>query len=238
MQPIIITDSIAIAAGSTNDNVIASNTSLRRYLRAPFLARGELTAVISATGLRVALDYGSKNVVDNSDLRVATFFDYEFDTIAKQWFPSQGDQLVLRAFNPTGAPITLHYRIMLFPISEEELAPDRRIVQRLVSIPAAAVDFVVYDGSRYERPPIDCILDILAGASATGLTQQFYVEQDSIAPPQAVRPSNRIPQVPQDIAVEDVEVPQDKLIQVLASNPTGGALTYFGRLELEELART
>ena len=239
MQPIIIRDSISIAAGATNENVIASNPSLRRFLRSPFLASGRLTAVISATGLRIALDYGSKNVVDNSDLRVATFADEDFDTIARQWFPNEGDQLVLRAFNPTGGAISLIYRLVLTPLSDiSQLMPDRRVVQRIVSVAAAAVDTVIYDGSRYERPPVDCILDVLETSSAAGLSAQVYVEQDNIAPPGAVKNANRVPQVPQDISVEDVEVPQDKLIQVLVSNSTGGALSYFGRLELEELQRT
>jgi len=238
-QPIIIRDSVSVAAGATNENVIASNSSLRRFLRAPFLCRGELTAVISATGLRIAMDYGSKNVVDNSDLRVATFADTGFDTISNQFFPNEGDQLVLRAFNPTGGAISLIYKLVLYPLMDlSELQPDRRIVQRLLSIAANAVDTVVYDGSRYERPPIDCILDVLETASAAGLTAQVYVDQENIAPPGAVKIANRIPQVPQDISVENVEVAQDKLIQVLVSNSTGGALTYFGRIELEELART
>jgi len=238
MQPIVISGSPSIPANTIVDNVIAQDPSLRRYLRSPFLASGSLTAVISATGVRVSMDYGSKNVVDNSDLRVATFFDMEFDTIARQWFPNEGDQLVLRAANTTGAPVTLQYRIVLTPIDISQLAPDRRVVQRIATILAGAVDTVVYDGSRYERPPVDCILDVLATASAAGLTQQVYVEMDSIAPAQTVRPANRVPQVPQDIMIEDVEVPQDKLIQVLVSNPTGGNLTYFGRLELPELIRT
>jgi len=185
------------------------------------------------------LDYGSKNVVDNSDLRVATFADEEFDTVARQFFPSNGDQLVLRAFNPTGGAISLIYKLVLTPLMDlSELMPDRRVVQRIVSVAANAVDTVIYDGSRYERPPIDCILDVLETSSAAGLTSQVYVEQDNIAPPSAVKNANRVPQTPQDISVEDVEVPQDKLIQVLVSNSTGGALSYFGRLELEELART
>jgi hypothetical protein len=241
MQPIIIEDRITIAAGSVNDNVIVSNSSLRRYLRAPFLAVGDFLALRTADGLRVSLDYGSKNVVDNSDLRTAATpaIEVPFDRINDQWYPNQGDQLVLRAANPTGAPIDLIYRITLTPLDDlSELRPDKRVTQRQETILAGAIDVQLLDGSRYEQPPVDSLLDVFMTGSAAGLTRKLDVEQDSIAPPSAIPPSNRIPRDPLDQSISDVEVPQDKLILLAVSNPTGGNLVAFWRSELTELARS
>jgi len=241
MQPIIIEDSIAIAANSINDNVIASNASLRRYLRSPFLAQGLILAVRSADGLRVSLDYGSKNVVDNSDIRTASPLAIEnpFDCINDQWFPSEGDQLVLRASNTTGAPIQLVYRIALTPLNDmAELGPDVRVMQRQQSIAANAVDTQVLDGTRYERPPMDGVLSVYMTSAATGLNRKIDIEQESIAPPSFIQPQNRIPRKPLDLSIGNVEVPQDKLISLAVSNTTAGAIIVFWRTELQELVRT
>lgn len=245
MQPIIIEDSISVAANSTNDNVIVSNASLRKYLRSPFPAQGKLLAVISATGLRVSLDYGSKNVVDSSDLRVGTDLQDPLDVLSEEWYPNEGDQLVLRAVNTTAGAITLRYRIMLFPLAEpgqvpaEGMPPDVRVVQRgPVSVPAAAVDQQLLDGLRYERPPVDSILEVFATASAAGLTRQLFVGMEQMAPPSAIPPLNRIPQDPFDSNIQGVEAPQDKQIELSASNPTGGALNVFFKVKLAELVRT
>ena len=241
MQPIIIEDSIAVAANSVNDNVIASNSSLRRYLRSPFLSKGSIFAVRSADGLRISLDYGSKNVVDNSDIRTASPLAIEnpFDGLNDEWFPSEGDQLVLRATNTTGAPIQLVYRIVLAPLSDiSELGPDIRVMQRQQSIAANAVDTQVMDGTRYERPPMDGILSVYMTSAATGLNRKIDIEQESVAPPSFIQPQNRIPRKPLDLSVSGIEVPQDKLISLAVSNTTVGAIVVFWRSELQELVRT
>ncbi|MEK6283951.1 MAG: hypothetical protein AABN95_26670 [Acidobacteriota bacterium] len=237
MQPIIIEDSISIAANSVNDNVIVSNASLRRYLRAPFAAQGKLLAVGSAAGLRISLDYGSKNVVGESDLRVGTDLQEPLDVLSDAWYPNEGDQLVLRCANSTGGALDLRYRIML-TAWDGDLPPDCRVMQRgPISVAAAAVDVQLLDGLRYERAPVDSMMEIFMTASASGLKRQCFVDTESIAPPSAIPPLNRIPQDPFDKNVEGIEVPADKQIELSVSNPTGGAVFVSWKQKLQELVR-
>lgn len=246
LQPVIIEDNISIAAGATNDNVIASNSSLRRYLRSPFAANGKFMATQSATGLRVSVDYGAKNVIDNSDMRVGTDMQDPLDVINSNWHPSEGDQLVVRVTNPTGGALSIRYRIVLEPLAEPgtpsdqiELPPDTRVTVRgPVSIAASAIDVQQFSGIRYERAPSDSIMRILMTASATGLTKQIFVDMDSIAPPSSIPPLNRVPQDPFDQVINQVEVEKDSQIELSVSNSTGGAITVNWRLVLDELVRT
>lgn len=242
MQPVIIEDRISIAANTTNDNVIVSNASLRRYLRAPFPAQGKLVAIQSAAGLLISMDYGSKNVVADSQLRVGTDMQEPNDVVNDQWFPREGDQLVLRCSNTTGGALFLSYRIVLFPWDGQSAfppLPDARVMQRgPVSIPDNSVDFQLLDGLRYERPPVPSILEVLMTASAAGLTRELYVDTGSIAPASAIPPLNRVPLDPFDKTIEGVEVPEDKLIQLSITNRSGGALSVFWKTILQELMIT
>lgn len=238
MQPIIIEDSISIAANSVNSNVIASNTSLRRYLRAPFRAQGTIMAGQPTTGLRLDFDYGSKNVVADSEPRVVGGIEYPQDVLNDDWYCNEGDQLVLRANNPTAGALTLRYRIVLTPW-EGDFPPDSRTMQRgPVAVATGSVDQQLLDGLRYERPPVDSLLYVLMSASAIGMTKQLNVDTDSIAPPSSVPPTNGMPRIPFDTVIQDVEVPQDKLIELSVSQATGGSLNVFWKTVLKEMVRT
>lgn len=243
MQPVIIEDAITIAGSTTNDNVIVSNASLRKYLRAPFQARGKLVVIASLASMRVQLDYGSKNVVDLSDVRVGTDLQEPLDVLNDNWYPSEGDQLVLRAVNANAGANILRYRIVLYPMFDQagnpmQLPPDTRVVQRLQSIAANAIDTQVLDGLRYERPPVDSMLSVWLTASAIGLTRKLSVGTEEMAPPSAIPPLNRIPQDPFDLSLEDIESPQDRQVELAISNSTGGALTLNFRAAWDEMYRT
>jgi len=241
MQPIIIEDNISVAAGDDVSNVIASNPSLSRYLRCPFPAAAKLLAVISATGLRIAMDYGSKNVVDLSDVRVGTDLQDPIDVINDEFYPEGGDQLALRAINTTGGALSLRYRIVLAPLEDmgvSEIPPDTRVLQRLVSIADGSVDTDVLAGSRYERPKVDSLLKLFGTASAAGLTRQVYVETTNVAPASAIAPLNRMPQDPFDVIAEGIQIPADNKTSILFSNSSGGALTAFWKAKFAELVRT
>lgn len=234
-QPVIIEDSISIAANSVNNNVIVSNASLRKYLRAPFRARGKLLAVQSAAGLTIDLDAGSKNFVASSNPRVVSAFENPNDIINEQWHVEEGDQLVLRASNNTGGALTLRYRIELHPVDER--GPDCRVIQQgPTSIADNTTDSQLLDGLRYERPPMDALLDIFMSASAAGLTRTLDIDTDNIAPPSAVNATNRIPQDPFDMTITGVETPQDKLTSLAVTNRSGGALNVFWKAKWYELA--
>lgn len=241
MQPVIIEDIQAIAANTVVQNLIVLNASLRRYLRAPFRAKGKLIMVTTAAGIVIDLDYGSKNVVASSTLRVDAggSMTEPLDVINDAWYVNEGDQLTLRVANTTGAAITVRYRIELEPMGDLEFPPDARVMQLgPIAIAAAAVDVQLLDGLRYERPPVDCLMTLWMTGSAGGLLRQLFVDTDSIAPPSQITPTNRVPQDPFDINVSGVQVEQDKLIAVQVSNPTAGALNVFARVRLQELVRT
>lgn len=241
MSPVIIEDLISIAANSTNPNVIVSNPSLRRYLRAPFPCEAELIATISAAGLTIDKDYGSKNVISNYIPRIesaAQPMQEGLDTINDTYYPNEGDQMVLRCTNSTGGALSLRYRLVLYPRPADERPADKRVTGSTVSIAAGAVDVQLMDGNRYERPPVASMVKFFATASAAGLLRRLEVDTDTIAPPSTIAPANRTPQDPFDLSVAGVEVPEDKQILIPVSNPTGGALTIFWRTELQEQYRT
>lgn len=239
MQPIILEDAIAIAANTVIANLIVQNASLRRYLRAPFRCQGKLVMITTAAGITIDLDYGSKNVVANSTLRVdgSQIIQEPLDVINGDWYANEGDQLTLRAANTTAGAITVRYRIVLTPW-EEEFPPDSRVTQiGPVAVANNVVDQQLLDGLRYERPPVPSLLTLWMSGSAAGLMREVYVDTDSVAPPSNIVPTNRVPQDPFDLAVDGIEVPEDKLIAVPVSNSSGGSLNAFLRMRLKELVR-
>lgn len=237
MNPVFIEDNFPLPANSNIANVIAENDSLRRYLRAPFRAKGKLVAV--ATGIiMVNFDYGSKNVVANSNLRVANTMQEPDDVLNEDFYVNEGDQLVLNAINETAGALNILYRLVLDPW-EGEFPPDSRTMQQgPIAVPDGAADQQLLDGTRYERPPVHCFLSTFMTSSATGLLRQLYVDTDSIAPPSDVNPSNRIPLDPFDVSITEVQVPEDKLISLSVSNNSGGALNVFWKTVLKELFRS
>jgi len=237
MQPVIIEDSISIAANTTVDNIIVSNASLRGLLQTPYRCIGKLLAVTSAAGLRIDLSHSSKLVVAAADLRVANQAEEPYDIINDEWYAEESEQLTLRVVNSTGGALTLRYRIILQPW-EDELPPDTLVMTRgPVSVAAGAVDQAVLDGLMFQRIPGPSILRVLMSASAAGLTRQLYIDQDRIAPPSAVTTSNRVPIDPIDSTVDGVEVEGNALQQLQVSNPTGGALNVFWKTKNRELVR-
>lgn len=240
MQPVIIEDNISIAAGVTNQNVIASNPALARYLRCPWAAGGQFMAVISAAGLVVNVDHGDRNVVADTMPRVGTDLQEPIDVINGDWFAEKGEQLVVRVANPTAGALSIRYRITLINLADmgiTELPPDCQVMGQNLSIAAAVDSFDVLAGTKLQRPVKDSFLEIFATASAAGLTRQVYVEQTNVAPPSAIAPLNRMPQDPFDRNVEGVQVPRDNNVALQVSNPTGGALTFFWRVKFRNLVR-
>lgn len=248
MQPVIIQDAISIAANSINENVIASNASLRGLLEAPFPARGRLLAVISATGLRVDMGYGQKIVAASCDLRVsASTPEDPLDVLNDEWYCGEGDQLVLRAVNTTGGAITLRYMIILEPLVDDswvkgqqvDLPPDTLVMQRgPVSIANGTNDQQLLDGLKFERVTVPSILRVLMTQSATGILRQLYIDQDRIAPPSTISLANRVPQDPFDSTINGVEVNPNALQQLQVSNNSGGALNVFWKTKNAQLQRT
>lgn len=108
------------------------------------------------------------------------------------------------------------------------------VMQNSVAVGAGGTTESVLTGQRYERPPFNAYGSLYLAGSAAGLTAELNVGGASVTPPTAVNAQNRYPVVPDDSLVEGWEVAAGDLIQLRAVNTTGGALTLFWRVELEE----
>jgi len=106
-------------------------------------------------------------------------------------------------------------------------------MQSSVSVGANATNANVLSGQRYERTPFNAYGGLYCTGSALGLTAELNMAGTSITPATQVNAQNRLPVVPDDILIDGWEVPVDKLIQLTVANTTGGALTFFWRIELE-----
>lgn len=107
-------------------------------------------------------------------------------------------------------------------------------MQDQISIAANSTNANVISQQRYERSPFNAIGDLYCTGSATGLTAELNVGGVSVTPPTQIGAQNRLPVVPDDILVEDFEAVGGSLMQVTVVNTTGGALTFFWRIDLEE----
>jgi len=242
-QPIVIQDAISIAANSVNNNVIASNDSLKILQMLPAASKVTVLAVASATGLQIDFDIGSSNVIAESNLRVsASTPENPFDVVNDEIYGQQGDLMSLKAANTTGGAITLRYMIIAEPLAEAgvmvQLPPNHRVTQQgPTSVANNTVDLQLLDGLRLERPSVDSILDVLMTQSAAGMFRSLFVDSERIAPPSAISLANRIPQDPLDMTVTGVEVESNKEIQLSITNQSGGALNVFWKIILKQLVR-
>lgn len=240
MNPNLIEDQISIPAGIT-PNVIVLNPALRRYLDNEYDMEGTFSAVQGAAGLIIDVSYGSKNVIDESPLRVSATIDESLDTINDAFYPKAGSQNVIRVNNTTAGAITLNYKMMLQPLDPrlgQQRQPDLLIMGVNQSIPsgAAGADVQVLDGRRYEEPTVESIMNAFMTASAAGLTRRLEVESSTLVPDSPINPSNRFPRVPWDLSLAGIEVLRNQKILLPVTNNTGGALTLQALIQLKELS--
>lgn len=109
MATVQIQDSISVAAGATNANVIAG----KKYERVPFDAYGTLYETGSAAGLFSTLTVGMLNITDtarvNANNRIP--IDPDDETIAGFECP-EGNLVQLTVYNSTGGALTYAYRLV------------------------------------------------------------------------------------------------------------------------------
>lgn len=247
MNPWVIEDSVSIAAGTTIDNIIAENNSLRGLMQAPFPFTGGLIAVQTVTGLLVDLAIGSKKVVYSSELRVATTFQDPDDVVNSEFHGQEGDIIALRVSNPTAGAIVLRYRFVGMPLVGDDwapgsgavqLPPDCLVMQRgPVSIANGEVDTDLLDSLDLQRLPYPVMAKYFMTASAAGMTRTLFVEQDRVAPPSFINISNRVPLDPFDLTIEGVEVPPNSDQKLQVTNQSGGALNAFWKQKCYEMQR-
>jgi len=243
MQPVIIQDAISIAANSVNENVIVSNNSLRALQRLPFPAAISIAAVQSAAGLSFDFFVAGKNLVASSNGRVSASTPLiPLDVINGNMYAAEGSMLTLRVSNTTGGALTIRYKIVATPLADQgqlvQLPPDSLVMQQgPIVVANGTVDQQLLNGLRFERAPSDSLLDVLATASATGMTMGTFVEMERVQPNSTLSLENRIPQDPFDQVVGNIEVPDDSQIQLQLTNQSGGNLNVFWKTVLTELVR-
>lgn len=241
MQPVIIQDTVAIGAGLTNQNLIASNPALKGLQRLPFAAKLTLAMVQSAPGLIVEFNCGADNGVDSSNPRVsASTPEIPLDVVTSEFYGHEGDLLVLKAVNPTGGSISIRYMIIAeaiaMPGEAVALPPQVRVIQQgPIVVANGSIAQQLLEGTRYERPSVPSLVDFLMTQSATGLLREIYIDMERIAPPSTISLANRVPQDPFDATVQNVEVDADKEIQLQVTNQSGGGLSVFFKMVLREL---
>jgi len=241
MQPVVIQDTVAIGAGATVENIIASNPALKGLQQLPFAAKITLAMVASAAGLIVSLDSGSDNGVASSNPRVSSSTpEIPLDVVTSEFYGKEGDLLVLKGVNPTGGSISIRYTIIAeaiaMPGESVQLPPQVRVIQQgPVAVANGSIAQQLLSGLRYERPSVPCTVDFLMTQSAAGITREIYVDMERIAPPSTISLANRVPQDPFDATVQNVEVDANKEIQLQVSNQSGGSLNVFWKMVMREL---
>lgn len=103
-----------------------------------------------------------------------------------------------------------------------------------VSIAANTRNANVLTGELFERPDFDALLDLFDTGSAAGLRRTLYVGRETVTERSIVNTQNRLPIVPDDLAVENVEVYAGSQLKLAVENTTAGALTYRAKLRLVE----
>lgn len=108
------------------------------------------------------------------------------------------------------------------------------IIQGSVSVAANTTNSNVLSGKRFERIPNDFVdgeLTLACTGSATGLEAELFVGSESVLERSGISTANRIPQK-EDVIAEDIDVAPGDLLQLAVHNTTGGALTFFYRVEI------
>lgn len=244
MQPTIIEDVQSIAANTTVQNVIVSNTALRGLLNAPYPARIKLVVVASGYGLRVDALHGGSMYCSNIEPRFHTVVQEPVDILNENAYTQAQEQMVLRVTNTTAGALSLTYRLTLIPVVDEswngapvELPPDSVVMQGSQVITTLQTDVQLLDAKPFEQLSVPSMLTVLMTMSAIGLIRQLFIDQDRIAPPSTFSVANTMPGEPFDTTISNVEVPANKKQFLSVSNPTGGSLTVYWKTINAKLIR-
>jgi hypothetical protein len=103
-----------------------------------------------------------------------------------------------------------------------------------ISVAANSTNNNVVSGQTYERAPYNgnsC--NLFSTGSAAGLTCEITVGNQRVSPPMTVNANARVPIIPDD-HVTSFDAFLGQLIQITVSNTTGGALTFYWKITIEE----
>lgn len=112
----------------------------------------------------------------------------------------------------------------------------RNALSKQLSLAVAANATVpsLFGSTRFEYAQASGYLNLFLNGSALGLTFRIIIGSNEIGESSQINAQNRFPVVPDDLSVGGIWVQQGQRITVEVSNTTGGALTVFARIELEQ----
>lgn len=109
------------------------------------------------------------------------------------------------------------------------------MMQKSISVAANTTNENVLSGLRYERVPFGvALLGFFGTGSAAGLTVEINIGGKSVSDPITVNAQNRLPVVPDDELISDVQASGGELVQLRVVNTTAGALTFNYKVEMQE----
>lgn len=99
---------------------------------------------------------------------------------------------------------------------------------------AAGATSNVLAGKRFENVSRTGFLALAQTGSAAGLDAELYVGTRNAVEKSPVGGTNRVPQIPEDLVVDEVDAFAGEKIQLNVTNTTAGALTYQAKLILDD----
>lgn len=108
----VMTDSLSVAANAVSANVLAG--LLYEFL--PANAKVALFATGSAIGLRVTLNIGGEQIVDDSGISIQNRVPIIPDDLVVADGGRRGERMILRFRNTTGAALTAFWTLQVNPV--------------------------------------------------------------------------------------------------------------------------
>jgi hypothetical protein len=109
----------------------------------------------------------------------------------------------------------------------------KRMIQDSISVGANSTNSNVLSGKRFENLGNNALMTLYATGSAAGLQVELFSGNRAVIEKSAVGAENRIP-IDEDRILDEIEGFAGEKLQMSVSNNTGGALTYFYRLEFDD----
>lgn len=101
-----------------------------------------------------------------------------------------------------------------------------------VALTAGTTNSTSLNGKNIEFAPNSGELLVSITASAVGCSVQFYAGNDEVLEQSPVSAQNRVPLVPDDLALNEVIIQSGTKLRPVLSNPTGGTVTFFMTVEV------
>lgn len=99
---------------------------------------------------------------------------------------------------------------------------------------AAGATVNVLSQKRFENVARTGMITLAHTGAAAGLEAEFFVADRNALERSPVGGANRVPQIPEDVAVDDVDAFQGEKLQLNVTNTSGGALVYQAKLILDD----